>query len=329
MKKRILKRKYLLLILLLIGYGIYFFSQITLESHLPLAEQPRVAAILGAEDNVFWKLIWQSVLEEAANQEMLLSRYPLPDNSSLSDAYDALETAEIADVDGVLLYQSRTPDEAYYQLLEQLREKDTKIITIASDLLDSYADVFIGMDNEQVGSELARSFLQYYDEGSILLLSYEGTMSKDLEVRLASVTQVLEDEGLNDKIVQLKLPSGMENIIEKLQSYFLQMEGPVWVISIATQQTLYAARTIVGLDLQERFHLIGFGETAEAMRYVQEGAIDLLAIQDTQQEGKRAIQIMGELLDGEMAEITHEYVQAAILDKNTVADYLELYQAAE
>ena len=102
MIKRILKRKYLLLILLLIGYGIYFFSQITLESHLPLAEQPRVAAILGAEDNVFWKLIWQSVLEEAANQEMLLSRYPLPDNSSLSDAYDALETAEIADVDGVL-----------------------------------------------------------------------------------------------------------------------------------------------------------------------------------------------------------------------------------
>lgn len=324
MPKYISKIKYLLLIALFVLYSTYFFSKTYVASPTLTESDFRVAAILGSEENFFWKTVWQALRKEADSSHLLLSEYFLNNNASLDSSFEALEMVFLAKPDGIILCQSRVPDEEYCQLLAQLKEEGAKIVTIDTDLPGSYSDAYIGVDNEQIGKELAEFLVQNYDDRKIVLLSYDGTMAKNLESRLEGVVQTLESHGLQDKIESLVLPSGSDNIMSQLQSYFEEEQEPVWILSVASLQTLYTARTIAALDLTDRVQLVGFGETEEAMRYVEDDVIKALVIQDTRTMGKLAVQAMAQLLSKETPTSKITYVNAAILDKNNVKDYLNL-----
>lgn len=322
MRKHLSKAKYLIVIALFLIYSAYFFSKTYIPSPSLTDSDFRITAILGSEENIFWKMVWQSLRKEADSLNLLLSEYPLSDNASLTSSFAALETVSLAKPNGLILCQSRIPDEQYCQLLDQMKEDGLKIVTIDTDLPESYSDAYIGVDNEQIGKELAEFLIQNYDDRKIILLSYDGTMAKNLELRLNSVIHTLEEHGLQDNIESLTLSSGFDNIMTQLQSYFENVKEPVWILSVASLQTLYTARTIAGLEITEQVHLVGFGETEEAMRYVQDGVIEALVIQDTRAMGKLAVQTMVQLLSGESLESKIKYVNAAILDKNNVEDYL-------
>lgn len=320
------KTKYWILAALALAYILYFFSQMSVSAPSPLSQAPRVAAVLGSEENMFWNTIWQSLRDEADSAALLLSEYPLENNVELKSSFEMLEIVSSAQPDGLILWQPRTPDTAYTQLLSQMRQKGTKIVALDSNLPDSCADVYIGADNQQVGRELAEFVINHYENQKIVILSYEGNMANTLKTRLDSMVSRFEEAGLKEQLHSLVLPSDSEDIQRELPLFLDDFEEPVWIISAASVQTLYAAHTIAGLALSDKALLVGFGETEESLRYVQDGIIQALAVQDTQSMAQLAIKNLTLLLSGETLNSSSEYVDAAILDSENVESYLASVQ---
>ncbi len=118
----------------------------------------------------------------------------------------------------------------------------------------------------------------------------EGSMAETLKIRLDNISKTFIDHGLEEQITWLFLPSDSDEIMKQLQEFWESQTDPLCLLSVASLQTLYTARTIAGLDLSDQISLVGFGESEEAIRYVQNGVIKALAIQDTQKMRELAVQ---------------------------------------
>lgn len=256
-----------------------------------------IIAVMRSPKNIFWADVWQGLQQEAQQHNLSISEYPYED-IALASGY--LEISGHAQADAVIIgiTDNKMIDEYGYHLL-QLRKNGTKVVAVDTDPGEAYRDCFIGLDNYEVGRQVANEVAGRFSEnGRILILT--GNES--------SPSNKLRFEGCYDALQELDLLAYTDTLvfyaddiftIPPFQAYLHNAGSPLLIVSIGPTRTLLAADIISKSPNVDHIQLIGFGESSEALAYVNNGGIDVLFMQDNRNLGGQAIEKTLSLLSGE------------------------------
>lgn len=292
--KRILFMLYVLVILILIVPG-----QKKADTLSSLENSPRVMAILPSQDNPFWSSVWTGLRQNTPYASFGLTEY----DYEISDTETPLQLLDLAgkvSPDGLILAPQTASSAAFYQKLKALRDKGVKIVVLDTDIEEDYYDAFLGIDNADAGKLLGQYLAANLHPGQeVLEIHNTAPLSQAICDRIDAFYSAVEQEGLSSRIHTLEAnteyPGGMLAILEALES----MENVRYLVAAGPLHTLYAANLLDIKGLSPGVTVLGFGETQEALEYVEQGEIEVLFMQENTQLGQRSVQIMEQLLEGE------------------------------
>lgn len=293
--KRILFMLYLLIALILIVPG-----QKKGDTLSRLESAPRVMAILPSQNNPFWSGVWAGIHQSIPYASFVLTEY----DYEISDAETLLQLLDLAEnvsPDGLILAPQVTLSASFYQKLKTLKEKGVKVIILNTDIdKEDYYDTFLGIDNIDAGIILGQYLaLNLKPDQEILEIHNPPPFSNTLQDRIDAFHAAMEQEGLLSRVhtleTLLEYPKGIQDILSALQNN----ENLRYLVTMGPTYTLYAASAVNMMDLPYKVTVLGFGETQEALEYVEQGAIEVLFMQANTQLGQRSVQIMEQLLTGE------------------------------
>ncbi len=290
------------------------------QSLSDLKNDLRVMAILPLENNPFWKGVWNGIRESAQEASFLLSEYEFSDTQ---EAIQLLDIATKTDIDGLLLAPKVSLDQTFYEKLGQLRDKGVKVAILDTDIEAEYYDAFVGIDNSEAGTVLGEYLVsKLQPEQKILEIHGISPLSNNMQERIDAFHSVMEREGIRSQIETLEAASGYlqgtQNILKILQ----QSDDFMYLVAVGPGYTLYAASAVVMAEMSDKLDVIGFGETEEALQYVEHGVIEALFVQANTQLGKKGVQIMEQLLLGEKTEKRYD-IDINLVTAENVQNYME------
>lgn len=258
----------------------------------------RVVAIFGSENISFWEEVREGLRLEAEERGVVLTEYA-PEDESLFPSL--IESTYYTDVDAVAIciYETDMWKECQ-PILAKMREKGIKIIVADTPPeVDDY-DAYIGLDNYEIGQEMAENVYRNYEEGQRILVRFLNTENLVLGRRAAGFCDRLTELGVGEAIEYISMSTGTIEGITELKEYLQNLEGSATVAVFTTDATIDMAEIIHSEGLNEKVRLIGFGESDEAAAYVENGMVDVFYVQENQSIGSKVIEA-AEVLCGDEA----------------------------
>ncbi|MDO4275602.1 MAG: substrate-binding domain-containing protein [Eubacteriales bacterium] len=274
----------------------------------------KITAILNNENNLFWKDTWEGLRKEAEDRNFELAEYQVTSGDSIADY---LEIAVLTETNGIIFNPSMVRDPQSEEFLREAHEKGIPLISVDSDY-KNVPSLSIKLDNISSSQKIADYILQNIKGEKIILLTYDVNYSSPLHTRLDTIRRSLTDHGYEDNIILLKIPNDEVEIREYLNTYLSDFQENAFLIGTGPQQTLYTARTIFSLGLTEQFHLIGFGESQEAIDLLKKGAIEALLIQNNRQMGSLSVKYMEEALSGSSLPDSSVFVDSSLYTDSNI-----------
>ena len=276
--------------------SLYLFLYLHLNKNNSVIPADKITVILNSKENVFWKSPWKEMEKHASKKQYSLSEYELEFSES-PNSY--LEIALETDTKGIIFNPSSAFDQNTAALLQKAYEKGIHLVSLDAEY-DNVPSVYIGIDNTSASQNIADYVLENIKEENILLLSNYTITSLALKTRMDVLYRQFSEKGYSDRLSILQLPEKETEKWEYLYSALSSYDKPAYIIAIGPKQTLIAARVLAQSKDSSLFHLIGFGETQDAVDFLKDGTIEALLVQDNRQMGELAIKYMDRLIHKQM-----------------------------
>ncbi len=252
----------------------------------------RIAAILMSAEVPFWDGVWEGARQAAQEAGAALSEYPYEQRSETIT--DLVETAILAEVDGILLRAPDTPEETLLKMLECAAEKGIHVVTVDVDAGARHRDAFIGIDNEQAAGALAEDAARRIDgdEKAVIVKTPDAYMSYAASLRVEAFEKRFEELGKADSLRTLELPGEDELRLETLMD-FLETEKNVRLLfGCAPKVTAASVNAVKRLNLEDSVCVVGFGESEEILDGVRQGIVACLVMQESYEMGWMGIEYL-------------------------------------
>jgi ribose transport system substrate-binding protein len=244
-------------------------------------EAPLEVSILHREsDSTLWSAARQGMEQAAADMGVEL-RFLAPSVSNQAEEQENLLSREVAGgTDAIVLVPS---DQSLLAESVAAASTQTVVITMETEMADSGAAAFVGVDNAALGEALGQAVLNgVYVDGTVLLLnSVPG--SNGISARLEAAAQVLEGAG---RTVRIGSPSKALGLSEALPS-ILAADPPDAIIAFEADALELAAAAIQGMN--PRPLLYGMGATDTIAAHLEQGIITAIAAQNEFAAGYLAV----------------------------------------
>ena len=275
----------------LLAFGLYFALQ-----HETLSDV-HIITVLRSPENIFWAEVWDGLRQQAQECGITVSEYPYEDISKVSSY---LEIVGYTKADAVIIgiTDSEMIDN-YGCYLTQLRNNGTKVIAVDTDPGEEYRDCFIGLDNLKVGKRLAEEAIEHLPEDGRILILIGDSSSPTNKQRFDGCYNALQDMDMLARTDTLVFLADNISTIPPFREYLNNTTTPLLIISIGPNRTLMAANIISKMPDNDHIQIIGFGESDEALAYVNDGTIDVLFMQNNKKLGELAVEKALALLSGE------------------------------
>lgn len=272
-------------------------------------------------DDPFWLSIKKGV--ERASQEFNVAvEFNWPGEMNEDEQAKCLDMAIVSKVDGIVTYVWDETETG--QLINKAVEREIPVVTISTDSKASKRSAFVGVNTYSAGIDMGRMLLSaiFNDGNAVILVSDSGAG--------ATVVQNLLVTGIMDAVKSSPLVN-----VETIQynyANFLSLEDTIQNVLInqphlnaiictnAKDTTLVAQRLI---DLNKvNYNIIGYGDTPEILRYIDNGVIYGTVSADHEQMGYDAVKA---LVDIKKSGRTSAYftVDTRLITKSNVLKYLE------
>lgn len=285
-----------------------------------MEKEKRVMAILPSENNLFWEDVWESIREETEDSSFMLSEY---DFSDIEEEKMLLDMAERTEADGILLCPKNTPDMEFYLRLMRLKRKDIKVVVLDAGIAPAYYHAFIGIDNYAMGEQIAQYICGHLEPGQpIILVRNNESLSVTMQKRMDGFYSVMKKNNLVSRIYTLETSSDTASGIAAIRDFLYEFDEPIYLAALGPNHTLKSAYAVAVSEMEDRVHIVGVGETEEALRHVENGTIRSLIVQDNRMLGQKSVQVMDRLLLGEMVSYDNK-IDVAVITKENVQDYIK------
>lgn len=302
-----------------------FLLESSLVSASNTEEKVRVFAILDSETNIFWENVWNGLRKEADKADVILTEYPYESSEEEILVPMFLEICDYAEADAVVLsIHKKEVWEQCEDLLEKIYKKGVEIIVIDTQPEVEYYDVYIGLDNTEIGELVADTAMKYYQKGGRIAVQERGLRSV-LKQRIEGCKRELLQKGYSDVVDILDMTG--EELEQKmlLREYIKKADEnlPIVLLAFGPNRTIMTAEIIELLGVENNIWFIGFGETEEAIQYVKKGTIDMLYVQDNFEIGKKAIDAVEMLQQKKTREHQNWNVDSLIVTKENCDEFLK------
>ena len=271
-------------------------------------------------DDPFWLSVKKGV-QKASEEFNVAVEFNWPGSISADEQYKCLDMAIVSNVDGIVTYV--WDEEETGLLIDKSVEKEIPIVTIRTDAKDSRRAAFVGLNTYSAGTEIGKMLI-------------EATGGRGEAVALVSqkapgdtIVQSLMISGITDALKatpDLKLETleydyaNFLSLEDTIQDLLINQPGLDAIITTSEKDTTLVAQRLIDLNKVD-YSIIGYGDTPEILRYIDNGVIFGTISANHEQMGYDAIKALVDLKESGRTS-AYFTVDIQLITKDNVAEFL-------
>ncbi len=273
-------------------------------------------------DDPFWLSVKKGV-EKASEEFNVAVEFNWPSGANADEQSKCLDMAIVSNVDGIVTYA--WDEEETGQLINKGVDRGIPIVTIRTDAKNSRRAAFVGVNTYSAGTEMGRMLITATDGrgDAVVLVSNDetgGTVVQNLMI--SGITDALKNSpDLNLETVEYNYANFL-SLEDTIQDLLINQPGLDAIISTNEKDTTLVAQRLIDLN-KVYYSLIGYGDTPEILRYIDNGVVFGTVSANHEQMGYDAIKALVDLKEGGRTS-AYFTVDTHLITKNNVAKYLEL-----
>ncbi len=272
-------------------------------------------------DDPYWLSVKKGV-EKASEEFNAAVEFNWPSGASADEQYKCLDMAIVSNVDGIVTYVWNETETG--QLIDKGVDKAIPIVTIKTDAKNSRRAAFVGVNTYSAGTEMGRMLIAATSGrgDAVVLVSNNkvgGTVVQNLMI--AGITDALKGTpDLKLETVEYNYDNFL-SLEDTIQDIIVNKPGLKAIVTTSEKNTTLVAQRLIDLN-KVNYSMIGYGDTPEILRYVDNGVIFGTVSADHEQMGYDAIKALVDLKEGGRTS-AYFTVDTQLITKNNVRKYLE------
>ncbi len=278
-------------------------------------------------DDPFWLSIKKGV-ERASEEFNAAVEFNCPGGSSAAEQFKCLDMAIVSNVDGIVTYVWNETETG--MLIDKGVEKSIPIVTIRTDAKNSRRAAFVGVNTYSSGTEMGRMLIAATGgrgHAVVLVSNDKGGGAIVQNLMISGITDALKGTpDLKLETVEYNYDNFL-SLEDTLQDLIVNKPELDAIITTNEKDTTLVAQRLIDLN-KVNYSMIGYGDTPEILRYIDNEVIFGTVSADHEQMGYDAIKALVDLNEGGR---TSAYFTADshLITKSNVSKYLEASEESE
>lgn len=278
-------------------------------------------------DDPFWLSIKKGV-EKASQEFNVAVEFNSPSGTTAEDQYKCLDMAIVSKVDGIVTY---VWDEGQTgQLIDKGVESEIPIVTIKTDAKNSKRAAFVGVNTYSAGSEIGRMLMAATGGQGKAVILVSNNESGGAVVQNLMISGITDTVNVSPKIKLQTIQYNYDNFVsleDTIQNEIIHIPDLDVIICTNEKDTTLVAQRLIDLN-KVNYKIIGYGDTPEILRYVENGVVYGTVSASHEQMGYDAIKALVDLKKGGRTS-AYFTVDTHLITQSNVAKYLEAGDADE
>ncbi|WP_316896932.1 substrate-binding domain-containing protein [Pseudodesulfovibrio indicus] len=263
---------------------------------VPAACEDTVLVVPKAESVQFWGMVRQGAMDAGVGRGVrVLYRGPLAHESD--ERQRAIIEQGLAEgVDAVVIAPSSV--DALTDVTLAARDKGVPLVVIDSALGDGWQVSFVATDNLEAGRVAARFLLSSAPGGGTILLLRHKAGSSATEKREVGFAAEVEADGRHDILLSDYLGVSQGNAYHRTMSLLRDHPEINGVFASGEVATMGCIRAVRELGLMGRVKVVGFDDTPDIRRALEDGILQGVMVQQPYQMGLIGVETACDALAG-------------------------------
>ena len=272
-------------------------------------------------DDPFWLSVKKGV-ERASEEFNVAVEFNWPGDASAAEQFKCLDMAIVSNVDGIVTYVWNEAETG--ELIDKGVDKAIPIVTIKTDAKNSRRAAFVGVNTYSAGTEMGRMLISATGGrgNAVILVSNDkagGAVVQNLMI--SGITDVLKSTAdLKLETVEYNYDNFL-SLEDTIQDLIVNKPGLDAIITTSEKDTTLVAQRLIDLN-KINYSIIGYGDTPEILRYIDNRVIFGTVSADHEQMGYDAIKALVDLNEGGRTS-AYFTVDSHLITKSNVGEYLE------
>lgn len=284
---------------------------------------PKYHFVMICEDmeDPFWRSVKKGV-QRASEEFNVAVEFNQPGSIGAGEEYKSLDMAIVSNVDGIVTYVWN--EEETSRLIDKSVEEGIPIVTIRTDAKDSRRAAFVGVNTYSAGLEIGRMLiLATGGRGDAVALVSRKEPSDTIvqNLMISGITDALKDTSELRFETQEYDYANFLSLEDTIQNLLINRPGLDAIITTGERDTTLVAQRLIDLN-RVNYCMIGFGDTPEILRYIDNGVIFGTVSADHEQMGYDAIKALVDLSESGRTS-AYFTVDIQLITKANAAERLE------
>jgi ribose transport system substrate-binding protein len=326
---KLMDKVILILVILIAALSIFLYKLQKVEEPI-FAKTPQYHFYMVAQNSVdpFWKEVKMGAMDAAKRYNVAIE-FNAPKFNNIQEELQYLDIAILSKVDGIITHVSNSKE--FVDLIEEAYKEGIPVVTIENDAKDSKRQAFIGTNSFQLGEEAGKLMIKATKgKANIAII-----VSNDYQ--LDTVNQNLKINGFLDAIKdypQMKVVKvytsklGTLSAEEITQSIISSKQNINAIYTTDSVDTIGTAQVIVDFNKVGDIAIVGYGDTADILRYIDKGIIYGTVMSDPYRIGYESVKSMVEIKEKNNVS-TFVDIGVNVITKDNVKEYFKRIQSIE
>jgi len=258
--------------------------------------------IVGNTESQFWKDVYASVKEEAADQNAYVELKGTNQSSAYSMT-DFMDMSIAAKVDGILL--ECTAEEALEEKINEATDQGIPVVTILNDAPRTERKSYVGINPYQLGQEYASQIWKILPQDReslrITVLLHDNAIDSNqsqifYQINNRMVTS--EETAERVKVEEIRISSERAFESEEIvwNPFQNQQGAPDIIVCMDEVDTEAVYQAVIDYNRVGETQVIGYYKSAATLEAVRRGTMAMFLYIDTEQMGRDSMQAMMECI---------------------------------
>ncbi len=246
----------------------------------------------------FWQEVMNGVKEGAAEYEVMVE-YNAPRFTNIEEQLKYIDIAVLSNVDGIITHAFNNQE--YREVIKRAKEKGIPVILVENDLPNSNIDAFVGGNSFQLGEKAAELMIKatggIADIAVIEGGGYEEKSSAN-DNKVNGFISSLKDNNFMNIIETKSSKLGILSAEEITANILKNNENVDSIFTTNSTDTMGAAQAIIDHNKVGKVKLVGYGDTEEIKRLIEQGIVYGTIIGNPNQIGLKSIETLVQIMEG-------------------------------
>lgn len=237
----------------------------------------------------FWKSVIKGI-EEDASERGVKVEFKAPRFTNMEEQLKYMDIAVLSNVDGIITHAFN--NDRYRAVIKQAEEKGIPVVVVENEINDVTFDSFVGASSEKIGEEAGKLMIEAIEgTGNILVIDdeeYGDANTFNSAKVIGFIDKMKENDDMSIKEIKFSKFGilSAEEIVEKVIKKNPSINA---IYTTNSVDTMGAAQAVINLNKVGKIKIIGYGDTEEIKRLIEQGVVFGTTIGNPELIGKKSL----------------------------------------